>query len=122
MKNYAYVVSKRNRKVTDFDLTDKTSCALIEYNNGNFEPGSIYSWDISDTDFEHLSIEELTYDFGKEDVIISSDLLLPEICQRLNEPEYDRWNTSFDVCSKMLEAYSKLTKTISLENLIEAMQ
>ncbi len=124
MKNHAYVISERNRKVAYFDLTDKTSCALIEYDNGDFEPGTIYTWVKPVFDFTYASIEKLTKNFGKEDVIISSDLILPEICQRLNEPEYDRWNTSFDVCSKMLEAYSKITETetISLEDLIKAMQ
>ena len=123
---YAYVISKRMRKVTDFDFTEKTSCSLIEYNNGDFEPDSIYSWDksiaMSNVGFEYASIEELTEDFGEDDVIISSDLRLPDIYESLHNPEYSSWNSSCDVCFEMLRAYNELTETISLEDLIEAMQ
>lgn len=124
MKNYAYVVSEGKRSVTTFDFTDKTVCALVQYKNGDFEPDTIYTWVKPVFDFTYASIEKLTKDFGEDDIIISSDLILPKIFERLDDQAYAQWNTSFDVCSKMLEAYSKLTETetISLEDLIKAMQ
>lgn len=128
MKNYAYVVSEGNRSVTDFNFTNKTVCTLGKCENGDFAPDLIYSWDESNAthDFSsfYATIEELTKDFGEDDIIISSDLRLPDICEMLGNPEYRNWIMSYDVFSKMLRAYSELTETetISLEDLIREMQ
>lgn len=121
---YAYVVSERNRSVTMIDFTDKTTIDLLEFDNGDFDKGIPYTWDkANDLDFaDYASVEDITSQVREEDSIIPSDLLLSEICGLLNDSQYNLWESSCDVCFKMLWAYSKLVNEISLEDLTKAMQ
>lgn len=126
MKNFAYVISERLQRVTFINLTMHTETVYSKYgDDGDFAPGTIYSCNKSIVMHFYCYMEDVVKYFSKEDIIISSNLQLFQIDDMLNVPEYRQWNYSFDVFFEMLKAFSKLTeltKTISLENLIEAMQ
>lgn len=121
---YVYVVSKANRRVTVIDFTDETVIDLLEYDNEDFDKGVICTWDEANvSDFvDYISVAELTSGFGEEDIIIPSDLLLKEICDLLNNLQYNLWESSCDICLNMLGEYSKFVDKISLEDLIKVMQ
>lgn len=101
-------------------------CKTLRNVWGQFYPPFFFSaiWDNQNVpDFaEYASIDEIISYFDESDTIILSDLLLTEICEFLKDSQYNLWEHSFDVCSKMLEVYSKFVTENSLEDLIKAMQ
>ena len=121
---YAYVMSERNRSVTMFDFTDKTTIDLLEFDDGDFDKGVICTWDEENVpDYaEYVSVDGLTSFFDEDDTIIPSDLLLKEICVSLGDSQYKLWEHSCDVCFEMLRTYRKIVGEISLEDLVKTMQ
>lgn len=125
---YAYAISKRKREIRIFNFTAKTSQVFSQNAKGYDEVEKPHRWVDLPGDGQlwkpsYVPIEKLTAGLGNA-VIISSDLRFPEICEMMSDVDYEHGHSSFDEDSKMLMAYSKLTETetISLEDLIKAMQ
>lgn len=123
---YAYVVFKEHRSVTMVDLTDKITIDLCEYEEGDFDKGLLYTWDMHkvETYIDYAELEELVSQFAKADIIIPSDFLLQDICKKLKDSQYKLWESSCDICFGMLEAYKEHMDVaeLSLEDLIKQMQ